>query len=248
MKLKVYAIRNKKNIYGYFFVDIENDDCYIELNPKLGNYPIFFDIFIKKKKYVIESYWTRKWIEERVIPAERQNINDILKANGFKYYNEILMILASKAHSSMDDNYLEEIKYEDVSYFVKERRKHLIKDFIYLKENNKVIVFFENDKSKIIDLKTKNNKPFINSFGSEIISTSYEFYSYDDIYNNGKESPFLYDDLLTYIKENILSTNDIKKEYDYSRQYVNKLKQEKRIYELHDNLFIYNNIKTYKNK
>ena len=248
MKLKIYAIKNKKNIYGYFFVDLENDDCYIELNEGLDSYPIFFDIFIKKNKYIIESYWTRKWIGERVIPADRQNINDILKDNGFKYYNEILMIIASKAHSSMDDNYLEEIKYEEVSDCVKERRRHLIKDFIYLKEKNKVIVFFENNESKMIDLKTINNKPFINSFGSELISTSYEFYSYDDIYKNGADTPLSYDDLLNYVNENILSTNDIKKEYDYSRQYVNKLKQDKKIYELHDNLFIYNDIKTYKNK
>ena len=248
MVLKIFAIKNKKYIFGYFFVDLENDDCYIELNEGLDNYPVFFDIFINKKKYIIESYWTRKWIEERVIPAERQNINDILKDNGFKYYNEILMIIASKAHSSMDDNYLKEIKYNEISDFVKERRKHLIKDFIYLKEKNKIIVFFEDGISKMIDLKTKNNKPFINSFGSELISTSYEFYSYDDIYKNGEETPLLYDDLLNYIGDNILSTNAIKKEYDYSRQYVNKLKQEKKIYELHDNLFIYNDIKTYKNK
>ena len=214
----------------------------------MDNYPVFFDIFINKKKYIIESYWTRKWIEERVIPESRHNIKDILKDNGFKYYNEILMIIASRAHSSMDDNYLKQIKYEEVSDCVKERRKHLIKDFIYLKEKNKAIVFFENGISKMINLKTKNNKPFINCFGSELISTSYEFYSYDDIYKNGKNTPLLYDDLLNYVNENILSTNDIKKEYDYSRQYVNKLKQEKRIYELHDNLFIYNNIKTYKNK
>lgn len=246
--MKIYEIKNKKRVYGYFFVDLENDDCYIELNEGFDDYPIFFDIFIKKNKFIIESYWTRKWIEERVIPESRHNIKDVLKDNGFKYYNEILMIIASKAHSSMDDNYLKQIKYEEVSDCVKERRKHLIKDFIYLKERNKVIVFFENNESKMIDLKTINNKPFINSFGSELISTSYEFYSYDDIYKNGEETPLLYDDLLNYINDNILSTNDIKKEYDYSRQYVNKLKQEKKIYELHDNLFIYNDIKTYKNK
>ncbi len=225
--MKIYEIKNKKRVYGYFFVDLENDDCYIELNEGLDSYPIFFDIFIKKNKFIIESYWTRKWIEERVIPESRHNIKDILKDNGFKYYNEILMIIASRAHSSMDDNYLKQIKYEEVSDCVKERRKHLIKDFIYLKEKSKVIVFFDNNESKMIYLKTINNKPFINTFGSELISTSYEFYSYDDIYKNGKDTPLLYDDLLNYINDNILSTNAIIKKYDYSRQSVNKLKQKK---------------------
>ena len=248
MKLKIFAIKNKTKTYGYLFIDLENDDCYIELNEGLDDYPVFFDIFIRKNKYIIESYWTRKWIEERVIPADRQNINDILRDNGFPYYNELLMIIASKAHSSMDDNFLEEIKYKNIDNIVIERRKHLIKDFIYLKEKNKSIVFFENDESRIINLKTKNNKPFINSFGSELISTSTEFYSYDEIYRNGEDIPISYNDLLNYINDNILSTNKIKTEFDYSRQYVNKLKKEKKIYELNDNLYSYNNLKTYKNK
>ena len=90
------------------------DDCYIELNEGLEEYPIFFQSFINKNKYTINSYWTYKWINERIVPYERGNINSILKDNKIPYYNELLLLISSKGNSSMDDNYIEEIKESDL--------------------------------------------------------------------------------------------------------------------------------------
>ena len=116
MNLKIFSIRNKKCIYGYLFMNDKYDDCYIELNEGLEEYPIFFQSFINKNKYTMNSYWTYKWINERIVPYERGNINNILKDNKIPYYNELLLLISSKGNSSMDDNYIEEIKESDLDF------------------------------------------------------------------------------------------------------------------------------------
>ena len=46
----------------------------------------------------------------------------------------------------MDDLHIRKINYDDINENIKERRKHLIKDFMY--DNNHLIVFFD-DKEDI---------------------------------------------------------------------------------------------------
>lgn len=244
--MNIYEIRNNEYVFAYLFYIPENDECYIELN-NAPYYPVFFELLKNKNILSLNEDWTRDWIGERVIPADRQNISQILKENGYKAYNEIELLIASKARSSMDDNYLKQIKYDEISEFVKNRRKKLIKDFIKAKNNN-LIVFFEdgNTKEYHYDFQTEE-EPFLTAFGNEIIFNSSYRISYGELYTNGKSSILSYDNLIDYLNRNILTSSDVSEELNVSRQYVATIKKNGALV-IKNKFFIKNDLKTYKNK
>ena len=220
------------------------DDCYIELNEGLEEYPIFFQSFINKNKYTINSYWTYKWINERIVPYERGNINSILKDNKIPYYNELLLLISSKGNSSMDDNYIEEMKESALDDKIKKRMEYHIIDFIPLE--NQLIAFLKNNKSYILDNINEKEIPFLSIFGNEIIYNSKDRYDYLFIRDNGKEFPLSYNALLHYINNNVLTSKEIVDQFGFSRQYLNSLKKENNILSLNNGLYILNSIKLFK--
>jgi len=220
------------------------DDCYIELNEGLEEYPIFFQSFINKNKYTINSYWTYKWINERIVPYERGNINSILKDNKIPYYNELLLLISSKGNSSMDDNYIEEIKESALDGKIKNRMEYHIIDFIPL--DHQLIAFLKNNKSYILDNINEKEIPFLSIFGNEIIYNSKDRYDYLFIRDNGKEFPLSYNALIHYINNNVLTSKEIVHQFGFSRQYLNSLKKENNILSLNNGLYILNSIKLFK--
>ena len=220
------------------------DDCYIELNEGLEEYPIFFQSFINKNKYTINSYWTYKWINERIVPYERGNINSILKDNKIPYYNELLLLISSKGNSSMDDNYIEEMKESDLDDKIKNRMEYHIIDFIPL--DHQLIAFLKNNKSYILDNINEKEIPFLSIFGNEIIYNSKDRYDYLFIRDNGKEFPLSYNALIHYINNNVVTSKEIVDQFGFSRQYLNSLKKENNILSLNNGLYILNSIKLFK--
>lgn len=220
------------------------DDCYIELNEGLEEYPIFFQSFINKNKYTINSYWTYKWINERIVPYERGNINSILKDNKIPYYNELLLLISSKGNSSMDDNYIEEMKESALDDKIKNRMEYHIIDFIPL--DHQLIAFLKNNKSYILDNINEKEIPFLSIFGNEIIYNSKDRYDYLFIRDNGKEFPLSYNALIHYINNNVLTSKEIVDQFGFSRQYLNSLKKENNILSLNNGLYILNSIKLFK--
>lgn len=246
--MKIYSIRNKEKTYGYLLISNNYEESYIELVEGLNEYPAFFNMFVLKKNYVINSDWTSKWINERIIPYSRQNINDILTENKIPYYNELLMLIAAKAHSSMDDNYIEQISIDKINNNTKNRMNIHILDFIYSKDNNGLIVFFKNGKTKFYGIKDTNDTPFISSFNNEIIFNSKIRYSYLELYNKGIDFMLSYDDLKNYINNNILSSAQVTSEFGFTRQYLHKLKKNNDIEPLNNNLYLRENIAAYNKK
>ncbi len=240
--MKIYEIRNKDTIYGYLFSDDNYEEYYIDLVDGLDSYPVFFDLFIKKRKTTINSYWSKKWVMERVIPYERQNINDILKESKIKYYNELLLFVKCGGKSSMDDNYLKEINDKDIA---KERNDRVIKDFIRI-SNNKLIVFFKNETVVLDYLEPINEIPFLSKLSNEIIFNSKYRFDYEMIKKNGKRIDFRYEDLVNYINENIYSAKEVEDELGISKQSVYNLRSNESVIKLNNNMFLKNNIKTLK--
>jgi len=86
--LLIYRIRNDYMTYGYLYISNDYNNCYIDIVDGLNEYPVFFHMFAQKGIYTLNEYWTKRWINERIIPYERQNINDILKNSNMKFYND----------------------------------------------------------------------------------------------------------------------------------------------------------------
>ena len=248
--MKIFEIRNKSDIYAYLFVSDNYNYCYIEINERALDQPIFFHMFLEKGIKTIDNEWTRKWINERVIPVNRQNIKDILKDNGMLYYDEVLMLIKVKGKSSMDDNYLNEIKYEKICENVLKRLEHKIIDFMY--DDLKLIIFFKTNVTKIYnidDLKiNEDNKPFLSPLGNEIIFNTKIRFSYDYLYEKGNDLDFSYNALINYLKDNLYSSNMFSEELNVTRQNVNYLKKTRKLNEVISGIYLKNDVLTSSDK
>lgn len=109
-----FAIKNKScggKTVGYLYYD-ETEKLYrIEIpdDVKSSEAPMILSDFIRKGKREIDSQWSLRWVQERVTPPERQNIGQILKNNGMKFYSEFPLLLKNRGLSCQDDCYIERI-------------------------------------------------------------------------------------------------------------------------------------------
>ena len=109
-----FAIKNKvyqDKIVGYLYYD-ENENTYrIEIpdDVKSAEAPLILADFIQKGEREIGNAWSLRWVQGRVIPPERQNIGQILKKNGMKFYSEFPLLLSNQGRSCQDECYIEQI-------------------------------------------------------------------------------------------------------------------------------------------
>lgn len=107
--MKKFAIRDDVVAPGidlaYLCYD-ETADAYNILIPEGVNpdlQPPIIEYFARSGRKEVGAEWSRKWVEARVTPPERQNIEDILRANGLRKYSEIFFLEKFQGRCCMDD-------------------------------------------------------------------------------------------------------------------------------------------------
>lgn len=71
--------------------------------------PVQFSPFVARGEKDIPSRWVNAWVEERIAPASRQNIGDILRAHGLGRYDACELLASGEGRSSQDGFYLREV-------------------------------------------------------------------------------------------------------------------------------------------
>lgn len=71
--------------------------------------PAILSLLAKKGVRELDDYWSRKFVKERVVPIDRQNIGEIMRHVGMKKYNEFQLLEYTSGRCCMDDFYLKEI-------------------------------------------------------------------------------------------------------------------------------------------
>ena len=90
----------------------------IVVNPSAcaEDLPLMLSLFVQRGDREIPDEWARRWVEERIPPQGRQNLGEILRANGLDSYDEIALLAASEGRSSQDDCLLREVRPPRVDY------------------------------------------------------------------------------------------------------------------------------------
>ena len=112
--MKQYAIKkkNEDRIVSTLTYD-ENTKTYtidIPMDISEREMPFYMSLFAKKGKYHLEPEESLRWVRSRIIPNSRQNIGQILRENGWKSYDEQLLLTKNKGMSCQDEFYLEEME------------------------------------------------------------------------------------------------------------------------------------------
>ena len=212
--------------------------------------PIILKHFYDLGKKTINSYWSKKWVCERIVPKDRQNISAIIKDNNLKCYDEYKLLLLGRGRCSQDDCMIEEIKEETLPLEIKKRFEKRINDCINM--DKEFLLFFKNGEIKKISIESlskinesmkniANNEKLILEFaitpgGYELEFLGNVLLSCEDLYKNSIDIGITFENIKKYISERIVNTIEAAKIMNCSRQNINDLVKRKRIVPVKKNL------------
>ena len=84
-------------------------------NAREEDVPMLFVPFVRENKLHIDDKWANRWIEERIVPTSRQNLGEVLKANGLEFYDAIALFIAGDGKCEQDDFFIREVKSSNCS-------------------------------------------------------------------------------------------------------------------------------------
>ena len=97
--MKIFAIRDEAaleqvDLAYLLYYEVEKR-FYIELpeNADPWETPLLLSSFIKKGETSINSYWSKIWVQQRIVPTDRQNLGQVLKDNNLKEYDEFDLLI-----------------------------------------------------------------------------------------------------------------------------------------------------------
>ena len=122
--MKIFHIMDEesKSLVGVLFYEEKEKNCHIELPEYLDEWtaPLLFTGYIKQKIYSISQDVSLLWVEERVSPSGRQNLQSILEHHQINGYDEMKFLEISEGRCSQDSLYIKESN--EVPDFVKGRQ------------------------------------------------------------------------------------------------------------------------------
>ncbi len=182
------------------------------------NAPLLMTSYVKKGIFSIPRSSSRIWVQERIIPSERQNIGSILKNHRLKEYDEMKFLELSRGRCSQDSMIIR--KQDSLPEYVTSRMLRHVRDFTLIDDTD-ILCFFYNGSSKKVSLSSLEgtqgaDKLLGNSdlFHSCTIGPDGFFLTFADsidipawlLYQKGQEIPIQYEDFLSFARQNLVDT------------------------------------------
>lgn len=249
--MRIFAIRDgsdreNKNLAYLFYYEREKY-FYIELpdNADPWEVPLLLSSLLKKGNYTIDSYWSKRWVQQRVVPPDRQNIGQILRDNKLDVYDEYKLLMLAKGRCAQDDYYLVGIDEQEIPIEVQRRFHTKVTDIVPL-ENYFMLVFFADGATKKCDLKTyfKSNEKFnvllrMPEYFSDawILPGGYGI-SWDenlsvpdaDLYKMGQDVPLALSDFCSFVQRRVVNVAETAEILNCSRQNIDDLTKRGRLH------------------
>lgn len=242
--MKIFAIRDasddsKKDLAYLLYYETDRR-FYIELpeNADPWETPLLLSSFLQKGEHTVNSYWSRLWVQQRIVPSDRQNIAQILRDNGLKEYDEYALLMLSSGKCEQDDYYLAPIDEGQLPESIVRRNKTKIEDVIPLQDRC-LLVFFRDGTVRKCDLtayfeRTPRFAILLNRpdyFAGVGIQTGGYGVQWDEnltipdsvLYKTGKKIPLTAEDFRAFASERVITAAEAADLLNCSRQYINEL-------------------------
>lgn len=110
--LKDDHVPSPDNDYAVLSYDEDKDEYHVSIPDSVNadDLPAILGILARKGVREIDDRWARRFVKERVVPPDRQNIGMILREAGLGYYSEFLLLVYTSGRCAMDEFYIEEIE------------------------------------------------------------------------------------------------------------------------------------------
>ena len=156
--MKIFAIRDDANDtqkdLAYLLYYEQDKRFFIELPEGADSWelPLILDSFMKKNDTTVNSYWSKIWVQQRIVPTDRQNIAEILRDNQIDEYDEYELLMLANGRCAQDDYYLVPMDESDLPSEIIKRFSTKIEDVLALDEY-RLLVFFRDGLIKKCNLK-----------------------------------------------------------------------------------------------
>ena len=110
--MRAYAIRDasidKSRDLAWLLYYEREDTFHIEISEDVDEWdaPLILSSFVKRGVRALDPYWSRVWVEQRIIPRDRQNLGMILKENGLKEYDAHRLLILADGRCAQDECFI----------------------------------------------------------------------------------------------------------------------------------------------
>lgn len=242
--MKIFAIRdeaaiNQTDLAYLLYYELEKR-FYIELPEDANPWdtPLLLSSFLKKGETTVNAYWSKLWVQQRIMPTDRQNIAQVLKDNGLEAYDEFELLMLSMGRCAQDDYYLVPMEEAMLPESIRSRFLKRIEDVLAL-DGYSLLVFFRDGKVRKCGLKRyfEEHRQF------HILLTKPELFAHvrmqtggfgitwdmqlsisdTVLYSMGKSVPLTDDDFKMFIIRNVVNTAEAAQLLNCSRQNIDDL-------------------------
>lgn len=239
--MRIFEIKDETlpgKVLGYLIYYETSKTFYAELPEGADRWetPLLFSGFVEKGIYSIDSYWSHRFVEDRIVPRDRQNIGQILRDNGLYVYDEFSLLLLAMGRCPQDDCYLNEIPAYPLPELLQHRWKTRLKDIVPL-EAPRLLAFFVDGSAKVIDLSEQAPplcRPYLNRQelfervemqpgGYGVIWNERAAIPYHTLYSHGVTVPLCPEDLHRYLRTRVVSAREACRLLECSRQNIDDL-------------------------
>lgn len=240
--MRLFAIRDESMtedaILGYLVYYETSRSFYIEL-PDIADpweTPPILSSFVDRGIYSIDRNWSRRWVQQRIVPQERQNIGQVLKDNGLKEYDEFSLLMLTMGRCEQDDCYLEELPADNLPELLIRRWQTKVDDVVPLGAP-RLLVFFRNGTTKVIDAhevagtactpylsnQDRFNTVEVQPDGYGVFWNDQAMISHRDLFMHGLTIPLTLNDFHHYVQDRVVSASEACSILECSRQNIDDL-------------------------
>lgn len=228
---------------GYLLYYKRSDSFSVEISPELSaaDATLFLEYFVEKGILSLGPEWSRRWVEARIVPRDRQNLGIILKDNGLSHYDAFRLLVLAEGRCAQDDCAVFQIKPEAMPEWLRERLSKRI-DFVHAIEPSELVLMFRDETIWRVDIGIDMEedgmlgaylaKPGVFSC-AELLpgGTGVTWNGYVDIpawalSGRGERLPLTCSEFKSMVKKFVMDTSEVCDELECSRQYVNQLVKE----------------------
>lgn len=265
--MRIFAIRDEDQSMvidlGYLIYYEKTKSFYIELpeNADPWETPLLLSSFVKRGEHTVNAYWSKLWVQQRIVPQDRQNLGQVLKENGLKEYDEFALLLLAHGRCAQDSFYLAEIDETDLPPEMAKRWLKKVEDVVPLADHQ-LLVFFRDGLVKKCGLrsliKTKssfasvlNNDKLFRSVSVQVDGYGIRWgeqltVSNDELYHHGIDVPLSLDDFRSFIAYRVVNSLEAQKILNCTRQNINDLIRRDKLHPIREDaknkLFLKNEI------
>ena len=203
--------------------------------------PLLLSSVLKRGEHTVNAYWSRLWVQQRIVPPDRQNLGQILRDNGMETYDEFTLLALAQGRCAQDHYYLVPVTENELPESVTARFLKKVEDVVPLAEH-KLLVFFRDGlvrKCSVPSLTAfqpilKHDELFrtvtVQAGGYGVCWGEQLELSDSMLYENGQIVPLSLDDFCSFVSNRIVNTAEAAVLLNCSRQNIDDLVRRGRLH------------------